>query len=66
MVGPAADGRVRVEVAAHTARSVAEQLAGHGASIEVLSPPAVVAELGRIGQELAQAYGMSAGVDTVP
>jgi predicted DNA-binding transcriptional regulator YafY len=44
-------------VAAHTARSVAEQLAGWGAMIEVLEPDAVRAELARIGAELGAAYG---------
>jgi len=65
VVGPTDDGRVRVVVAAHMARAVAEQLAGHGSSIEVVSPPEVVAELSRIGRELAEAYGLSVGVDTV-
>lgn len=50
------DGRVRVRVTAHMARSVAEQLAGHGSSVEVVSPPEVVDELARIGQELVAAY----------
>ncbi|WP_426593680.1 helix-turn-helix transcriptional regulator [Cellulomonas sp. McL0617] len=50
------DDRVRLRVAAHLARAVAEQLAGHGSSIEVVSPPEVVAELVRIGRELTQAY----------
>ena len=54
--GPDPDGRVRIVVAAHMARSVAEQLAGHGASIEVVSPPEVVTELARIGRELVAAY----------
>ncbi|KAA1426331.1 YafY family transcriptional regulator [Nocardioides antri] len=49
--------RVVVTVAAHTARSVAEQLAGWGAMVEVTGPDAVREELARIGQELAEAYG---------
>jgi predicted DNA-binding transcriptional regulator YafY len=55
--GDAADGRVRVRVAAHTPTGLAEQLAGFGATIEVEGPAAVRAELGRIGAELAARYG---------
>lgn len=47
---------VTVSVAAHTARSVAEQLAGWGALVEVTGPDAVRAELARIGQELVDGY----------
>ncbi len=50
-------GRVSVTVAAHTARSVAEQLAGWGAAVEVVGPSEVRAELARIGAELTAAYG---------
>ncbi|PXY22476.1 helix-turn-helix transcriptional regulator [Prauserella muralis] len=50
------DGRLRVRVAAHTPLSVAEQLAGWGAHVEVLEPEAVRAELGRIGAELVARY----------
>jgi predicted DNA-binding transcriptional regulator YafY len=56
VVGPAGGGRTRVRVASHTATSVAEQLAGFGATVEVVSPAAVRAELGRIGAELAARY----------
>ena len=38
------------------ARSIAEQLAGWGAAVEVLEPEAVRAELARIGAELASTY----------
>ncbi len=48
--------RVTVTVAAHTARSIAEQLAGWGAMVEVTGPDAVRRELARIGQELLDAY----------
>ncbi|RHA37763.1 helix-turn-helix transcriptional regulator [Cellulomonas rhizosphaerae] len=58
VVGTESDGRTRMEVSAHMARAVAEQLAGHGTSIEVVSPPAVVDELARIGRELVDAYGV--------
>ncbi|WP_370619757.1 helix-turn-helix transcriptional regulator [Mumia sp. Pv 4-285] len=54
---PDADGRVRVRVAAHTAVSVAEQLAGWGARLKVVEGDAVRAELARIGAELAATYG---------
>ena len=41
----------------HTARSVAEQLAGFGAAVEVLGPDAVRAELAVLGAELTGMYG---------
>ena len=47
---------VEITVAAHTARSIAEQLAGWGATIDVLEPVEVRAELAQIGEELAAAY----------
>ncbi|GAB3816127.1 WYL domain-containing protein [Tessaracoccus terricola] len=50
------DERVEVSVASHTAQSVAEQLAGWGAMLEVLGPPEVRAELARIGRELVAAH----------
>jgi predicted DNA-binding transcriptional regulator YafY len=50
------DGRVRVRVAAHTAVSVAEQLAGWGALVEVEGPAVVRAELARLGSELVARY----------
>ncbi|EHR61494.1 helix-turn-helix transcriptional regulator [Saccharomonospora cyanea] len=49
--------QARVRVAAHTSRSVAEQLAGWGALLEVVEPEAVRAELARIGGELVARYG---------
>lgn len=55
--GPAgADGRVRVRVAAPTPRDIARHLAGWGALVEVLDPPAVRAELAGIGAELVARY----------
>lgn len=57
IVGEHDADRITVSVAAHTARSVAEQLAGWGAMIEVLGPPEVRAELARIGGELVASYG---------
>jgi predicted DNA-binding transcriptional regulator YafY len=51
------DGRVRLRLAAPTARSIAEHLAGWGALIEVEEPATVRAELARIGAELTRRYG---------
>jgi predicted DNA-binding transcriptional regulator YafY len=51
------DARVRVRVAAPTALSIAEQLAGWGAAVEVLEPESVRAELARLGAELVARYG---------
>ncbi len=51
------DGRVRVKVAAHWVRSIAEQLAGWGDLVEVVEPDSVRAELARIGRELTARYG---------
>jgi predicted DNA-binding transcriptional regulator YafY len=62
-LGTERDGRVRLEVGSHTARSVAEHLAGLGAGVEVVEPAAVRAELAAIGAELV---AMSAGVASVP
>jgi predicted DNA-binding transcriptional regulator YafY len=55
-----ADGRVRARVAAHMARSIAETLAGWGATVEVIEPDVVRTELARIGAELVARYGRSA------
>ena len=50
------DGRVRVRVGSHIARSIAEQLAGWGNAVEVLEPEEVRSELARIGAELVRRY----------
>lgn len=50
------DGRVRVQLAAHMARGLAEQLAGWGNEVEVLEPESVRDELARIGGELVARY----------
>ncbi|WP_028920905.1 helix-turn-helix transcriptional regulator [Pseudonocardia acaciae] len=55
-LGTRDDGRVRVRVAAPMAVSIAEQLAGWGATVEVLEPDSVKAELARIGTELVRLY----------
>ncbi|NUU19197.1 YafY family transcriptional regulator [Cellulomonas humilata] len=57
VLGADADGRVRLEVGSHTARSVAEHLAGFGAAVEVLEPASVRAELAVLGAELVGLYG---------
>ncbi|WP_300008804.1 WYL domain-containing protein [Pseudonocardia sp.] len=53
---PGPDGRSQVRVGAPTTLDVARTLAGWGAAVEVLDPPAVRAELARIGTELAGRY----------
>ncbi|MGI5420864.1 helix-turn-helix transcriptional regulator [Actinomadura luteofluorescens] len=54
--GEAGRGRVRVRVAAPTPLDIARHLAGWGALIDVVEPPAVQRELARIGAELAGRY----------
>ncbi|QLY34762.1 WYL domain-containing protein [Nocardia huaxiensis] len=54
--GPSGDGRMRVRVTAPTPLDVARNLAGWGASIEVLGPEPVRAELARLGAELVHRY----------
>ncbi|MFI6627248.1 helix-turn-helix transcriptional regulator [Nonomuraea fuscirosea] len=54
VVGEEADGRVRVRVAAPMPLTIAEQLAGWGARVEVVEPETVRAELARIGAELVE------------
>jgi predicted DNA-binding transcriptional regulator YafY len=56
VVGTGDDGRARVRVGAPDARDLARTLSGWGAAVEVLDPPQVRAELGRIGAELAALY----------
>ena len=50
------DGRVRVRVAAPMPLSIAETIAGWGATVEVLEPDSVKAELARLGAELVHRY----------
>ncbi|KAF0845815.1 putative DNA-binding transcriptional regulator YafY [Nocardia caishijiensis] len=54
LLGPSADGRVRAEITADTAKMVARQLAGWGADVEVVGPPEVRAELAALGAELVR------------
>ncbi len=54
--GQVVDGRVRVRVAAPMAVSIAQGIAGWGATVEVLEPESVKAELARLGSELLERY----------
>ena len=51
-----ADGRVEVEIGAAYPTTIAEQLAGWGDHVEVVSPPEVRALLARIGSQLVARY----------
>lgn len=51
------DGRVRVRVAAHMPVAIAEAIAGWGATVVVLEPDSVRAELARLRSELVARYG---------
>lgn len=50
------DGRLRVQLRAHMALSIAERLAGWGTTIEVIESDAVRTELARLGGELVARY----------
>ncbi|MFQ6396717.1 helix-turn-helix transcriptional regulator [Nocardia sp. KC 131] len=54
--GPIEDGRIQVRVTAPTPRMIAQQLAGWGAEIEVLTPQSVRDELAVLGTELVDRY----------
>jgi predicted DNA-binding transcriptional regulator YafY len=54
------NGQLLIELAAALPEMIAEQLAGWGARVEVISPDEVRARLGRIGAELAERYGRGA------
>jgi predicted DNA-binding transcriptional regulator YafY len=51
-----ADGLVHVELRAHSAQSIARELAAMGASIEVLAPAEVRAEIAHLARELSRLY----------
>jgi predicted DNA-binding transcriptional regulator YafY len=53
---PAGSGRARARVGAPTPLDLARHLAGWGGDVEVLSPPAVRAELARLGADLVARY----------
>lgn len=59
-LGTLDDGRVRVRVAAPMAISIAQELAGWGALVEVLEPDSVKDELARLGSELVARYSPTA------
>lgn len=54
--GPIDAQRVRVRVSAPATEVIARRLAGWGALIEVLEPPAVRTELAQIGSQLVERY----------
>lgn len=56
-IGPAQpDGRVEVEIRGRHARSLAAEIAGFGAYLEVLGPPEVRRALADVGAELVARY----------
>jgi predicted DNA-binding transcriptional regulator YafY len=56
-IGPAGpDTWVEVELRGHSTQSLAAELAGFGAGVEVIDPPEVRTELARIGAELVAGY----------
>lgn len=56
-IGPAgADGRVEMELRGHRIESLAGEIAGLGAAIEVVDPPELRQHLARIGVELHTTY----------
>jgi predicted DNA-binding transcriptional regulator YafY len=57
-IGPAgADGRVEIELRGHHIESLAGEIAGLGAALEVLDPPDLRDRLARVGAELTATYG---------
>jgi WYL domain len=54
--GPTGDGRVEVVIAAHSPESLAGDIGGLGAMVEVLSPPETRRRLAEIGAQLTAAY----------
>jgi predicted DNA-binding transcriptional regulator YafY len=56
-IGPAGqDGRIEIELRGHNVDSLASDLAGFGAAVEVLEPPELRAHLARVGAELTATY----------
>jgi predicted DNA-binding transcriptional regulator YafY len=56
-IGAADDeGRVRIEIRGHSLYSLAGEIAGLGARLEVVEPPELRNELARIGTELTTTY----------
>lgn len=58
-IGPAGpDGRVEVELRGHSTHSLAAEIAGFGAGLEVLDPPELRSHLAGTGAELTALYGI--------
>ena len=56
-IGPAgADGRVEIELRGHHVESLAGEIAGLGAALEVVDPPELRDRLARVGAELTATY----------
>jgi predicted DNA-binding transcriptional regulator YafY len=56
-IGPSTpDGRVALELRGHSPRSLAAEVAGFGAALEVVEPPEVREQLRLIGEGLAERY----------
>lgn len=51
------DGRIEVEIRAHSAESAARELAVYGDYVEVVAPAEVRAQMARLGAELVARYG---------
>jgi predicted DNA-binding transcriptional regulator YafY len=61
-IGPTTpDGRVEVELRGQTARSLAGEVAGLGAMVEILGPPEVRRHLADVAAELAELYAGGPG-----
>jgi predicted DNA-binding transcriptional regulator YafY len=57
-IGPAGpDGRIEMELRGHHLESLAAEIAGLGAAIEVVDPPELRQHLARVGHELGATYG---------
>ena len=57
-IGPAgADGRVEIELRGHHVESLAGEIAGLGAALEVVDPPELRHRLALVGAELTATYG---------
>ena len=57
-IGPAGpDGRVEIELRGHHIESLAGEIAGLGAALEVVDPPDLRHRLARVGAELTATYG---------
>jgi predicted DNA-binding transcriptional regulator YafY len=54
---PVHDGRVEVELRSWSAHALAGELAGFGATVEVVEPREAREELARVGAELTRTYG---------